>query len=96
MSVLTQILDVTEDESAEFRHPGGVMGAYLLCDHTGGTVVLQVQTPDGDWLDLDGSGGIEFDGDGMQQFVGSTTLAYRLRVDGGVVGSKVWLVLGHP
>ena len=88
-----RVLDVGQQHGREFRHAGHSQGDFILCHHSGaGLVILQAQTPDGEWIDLGGDGGVEFSESGMQQFFGSSEITYRLRCDGP--GSKAWLVAG--
>ena len=87
--MIKKILGIAQTTSAEFGHPGGL--AFILMDrHAGETWTLQVQTPEGRWVDLSGVGGVEFDENGMQVFYGTGALSYRLT--GGTVGAEAWVV----
>ena len=91
MASITQILKATETTGSLFNHPGSKLVSIFLSDHAGGTWKLQKQNPDGDWVDLDGGLGVEFDSEGEQFFYGTPLLFYRLT--GGSVGAKAWLLI---
>ena len=89
-----QMLTSTQTESDEFTPYGGPM-FLLMQGHAGGTWILQVKAPNGEWVDLDDDpGGVKFAGDGMIHFYGMPWLPYR--ISGGTPGASAWVMYGDP
>ena len=91
MRVPHPILASTQDTSDTFRTRGGI-SFLLLSGHAGGTWKLQVEDPDGVWVDVTGDQGVQFNDDGYQVFYADSELTFRLT--GGTVGAKAWLTTG--
>lgn len=89
-----QILTETQTTSDTFSLRGGPV-FILLSDHAGGTWTLEIQNPDGDWVDIgEGAGGVSFDDNGLVYFYGMPWMSYRLT--GGDDGAKAWIAYGDP
>ena len=85
-----QILEDIDTTSEAFRVSAG-QAFVLMQGYNGGTWKLQIQTPNGDWMDIaDTSGGVMFDSDGLQFFYTQSWLKYRLH--GGTVGAVAWVI----
>ncbi len=84
-----EILGTSDAIGVAFRSTEGST-FVLLTGHSGGTWVLEVQSPDGDWVQTDPAAGCSFSVDGLQFFTTSPHLLYRL--NGGTPGARAWLV----
>ena len=84
---MTQIvLEADQQTGAEFR-PSGKEEMILLAGHVGGTWVLQVKTPDGEWINTD----VDFTNDGIKAFMSTPNFAYRMNTDDAAnVGARAW------
>ena len=81
---MKQVLQATDDTGAKFNTSGS--GFYLLVSgHVGGNWTLQIQVPDGSWVDTD----ITFADNGVKFFHSSKHFQYR--VTGGTTGAKAWI-----
>ena len=81
---MKQILENDETTGSEFL-ASGVNSAVLLDAHNGGTWILQIESPDGNWIDTD----ITFDSNGVKDF--STIAGVAYRVHGGTAGAKAYV-----
>ena len=79
-----QVLSDTQTTSEEFRFSGKV-GFVILSGYTSGTWTLQVEAPDGSWIDSD----INFTGNGIKSFDSTHSLNWRLT--GGDAGAEAWV-----
>ena len=91
--MIKKVLAATQDTSDEFLHPGG-LAFLLLSAHAGGTWKLQCLSPDAEWVDCDGTAGVEFSSSGMIVWYGQGLLNYRL--EGTVAGAKAWILSNNP
>ena len=83
------ILEPSQSVSAEFLATEGTT-FVMLADYAGGTWHVEVKTPDGAWISCDEGTGCQFIDDGLQYFVTSPRLRYRL--NGGTPGARAWQV----
>ena len=77
-----QVLEDTDTTSSTFKMPGGVQFVQVG-GHAGGTWVVELENPDGDWVGL-----FNFDADGEKAFNSFHGDTYRLH--GGNAGAKAW------
>lgn len=82
------VLDLTDaGPSAAFSSSGGV--SYAFCDtHTGGTWTLQIESPGGNWIDMEGDGGVEFTDTGLLGF--RLHQGASIRFNGGTTGARIY------
>ena len=89
MALQDQILFSDQAIGREFRHPGGI-GFILLSQFQAGTPwTLQAKSPDGEWVQVDGDAGLEFQESGYKAWYADPVTIFRL--NGGVMGAKAWL-----
>ena len=87
---MKQILDAAQSTSDIWLF-SGKDGVIVLTGHNGGTWTLQVEAPDGTWIDTD----VTFTANGiMADFV--TTPGLRYRLTGGTSGAKAWAAVVLP
>ena len=78
-----RVLEATQQTGRTFRVSGPV-GQIILRLHQGGTWTLQVQAPDGEWVNTD----IIWTSDGVQSF--DSQLEWLYRLNGGNSGAMAW------
>ena len=81
---MLSILDATQTTGDEFYPPGGT-ALILLTGHAGGTWQLEVQAPDGTWVEDE----MTFTDNGIKAWFNVAHLKYRLT--GGNAGAKAWV-----
>ena len=69
---------------------GGISGELyiILNPHTGGTWVVEIKDPDGEWVNISPTSG-GMDEAGMYWYKSSAAIRYRL--SGGTLGAKAWV-----
>lgn len=82
---LVQVLNTTDTESEIFLTNGNI-GYLLLSNFAGGNAwSLQMQDPDGDWINVDS---MRMNGNGVWRFDSLPGQSWRIL--GGTVGAKIW------
>lgn len=79
-----QVLTTTQATSDLWK-PDNVQQFVTVSAHSGGEWVVQVRTPDGEWVDLD----VLFDDNGQKTFY--TLRGWNYRLHGGTEGAKAWV-----
>ena len=80
---MKQVLKATETTGTVW-HSSGRDCSVAVTDHSGGTLTVEFQAPDGTWIGLD----VTFIDDGIKDF--TTVQGAPYRITGGTVGAKAW------